>query len=333
MSHFTERQHASAATLRKHQKLGLETLCSRAFLHVFKSGVSKPGPDSGPCNPATPRNFPCPPPFIGVRPSPRAGNLRPRALPQIPSKIFVQCSIQVWHPCFRQMLPGGSAEHTQILRHCARLAKLRAKQPAKVSGRHLSFAEMLLKARLGNASGARGHWTRHKVTAHHASHSANLEEAERSRYEAQARTHNKLVENYHFLLKSVHGTVMIHRSQGTVERPHMTLYGQVRSIRIGLAHHLGIHSDQVDGLLFPRIAQHASRQISRYLIRSDGRTSYERVFNKPQRSPIVDFGERVVAHVQSQPQLKSCRFELHFKVTCFVARQGCHHRHAHCQPQ
>ena len=63
-----------------------------------------------------------------------------------------------------------------------------------------------------------------------------------------------------------------HLSQGIVERFHKTLYGQVRAIRIGLADHLGIHSDQAEGSLLPWIVQHAAYKINCYLIRSDGRT-------------------------------------------------------------
>ena len=37
-----------------------------------------------------------------------------------------------------------------------------------------------------------------------------------------------------------------HQSQGTVERFHKTLYGQVRSIRIGLADQLNIDADHLD---------------------------------------------------------------------------------------
>ena len=92
-----------------------------------------------------------------------------------------------------------------------------------------------------------------------------------------------------------------HQSQGTVERFHKTLYGQVRAIRIGLADHLNIDADHLDAAFMPWIIQHATFQINRYLVRSDGKTSFEKVFKKPQRSPIVHFGERVLAHIQSQP--------------------------------
>ena len=92
-----------------------------------------------------------------------------------------------------------------------------------------------------------------------------------------------------------------HQSQGTVGRFHKTLYGQVRAIRIGLADHLNIDADHLDAEFMPWIIQHATFQINWYLVRSDGKTSFEKVFKKPQRSPIVHFGERVLAHIQSQP--------------------------------
>ena len=92
-----------------------------------------------------------------------------------------------------------------------------------------------------------------------------------------------------------------HQSQGTVERFHKTLYGQVRSIRIGLADQLKIDADHLDVGFVPWIIQHATFQINRFLVRSDGKISFEKVFKKPQRSPIVHFGERVLAHIQSQP--------------------------------
>ena len=92
-----------------------------------------------------------------------------------------------------------------------------------------------------------------------------------------------------------------HQSQGTVERFHKTLYGQVRAIKLGLAAHLGIHPDSTAARLMPWIISHAVFTINRYLIRQDGKTSYERVFNKAHSGPLVHFGERVLAHHQATP--------------------------------
>ena len=71
-----------------------------------------------------------------------------------------------------------------------------------------------------------------------------------------------------------------HQSQGTVERFRKTLYGQVRAIKLGLGAHLGIHPDSTAGRLMPWIVQYVVFSINQYLIRQDGKTSYERVFNK-----------------------------------------------------
>ena len=78
-----------------------------------------------------------------------------------------------------------------------------------------------------------------------------------------------------------------HQSQGTVERFRKTLYGQVRAIKQGLAAHLGIHPDSTAARLMPWIISHAVFTINRYLIRQDGKTSYERVFNKAHSGPLV----------------------------------------------
>ena len=100
-----------------------------------------------------------------------------------------------------------------------------------------------------------------------------------------------------------------HQSQGTVERFRKTLCGQVRAIRIGLVDQLAINADHVDAAFMPWIIQRATFQINRYLVRSDGKTAFEKVFNKPQRSPIVHFGERVLAHVQSQPPAQKLQIQ------------------------
>ena len=82
---------------------------------------------------------------------------------------------------------------------------------------------------------------------------------------------------------------------------HKTLYGQVRAIKLGLAAHLGIHPDSTAARLMPWITSHAVFTINRYLIRQDGKTSYERVFSKAHSGPLVHFGERVLAHHQATP--------------------------------
>ena len=87
-----------------------------------------------------------------------------------------------------------------------------------------------------------------------------------------------------------------HHSQGTVERVHKTLYGQVRAIKLGFTAHLEIHPDSTAARLMPWIIAHAVFTINRYLIFLDGKTSYERVFNRVHSDLLVHFGERALVH-------------------------------------
>ena len=81
-----------------------------------------------------------------------------------------------------------------------------------------------------------------------------------------------------------------HQSQGAVERSHNnTLHGQVRAIRIGPADHLGVHSDQVEGSFVPWIIQLVVYQMNKYLVRSDGQTSYEKMFKETSQATHCPF--------------------------------------------
>ena len=123
-----------------------------------------------------------------------------------------------------------------------------------------------------------------------------------------------------------------HQSQGTVERFQKTLYGQVRAIRIGLADQLGLHSDQVEGSLLPWIVQHAVFQINRYLIRSDGRTSFEKAFNKPQKVTHCSIqGACSCPHSGSASGSKIADQIRPSKIIWTTVRQGPCHRHGHSQ--
>ena len=57
----------------------------------------------------------------------------------------------------------------------------------------------------------------------------------------------------------------------------------------------------------PWIVAHAVFTINRYLIRQDGKTSYERVFNNAHSGPLVHFEERVLAHHQATPPAQKLR--------------------------
>ena len=57
----------------------------------------------------------------------------------------------------------------------------------------------------------------------------------------------------------------------------------------------------------------------------DGKTSYERVFNKARSGPLVHFGERVLAHHQA----KSFIWGLSLRSIIHCDWDMCHHRNAH----
>ena len=89
------------------------------------------------------------------------------------------------------------------------------------------------------------------------------------------------------------------QSQGTIERFHKTLYGQVRAIRIGLADQLCVNADH---------SLHAVDHSTCYFPDQwvFGQIRWEDIIREgtqqPQRSSIVHFGKRVLAHIQSQLQ-------------------------------
>ena len=105
-----------------------------------------------------------------------------------------------------------------------------------------------------------------------------------------------------------------HQSKGTVERFHKTLSGQVRAIRIWIAGHQGAHSDQVEGPFMPWLLQHAVYQINRYLVRSDGKTSYEKVFKKVSNITHWSMSESALSFMFShKPLLRNSKVVLHLK--------------------
>ena len=124
-----------------------------------------------------------------------------------------------------------------------------------------------------------------------------------------------------------------HQSQGTVERFHKTLNGQVRAIRIGLADQLGLHSDHFEGSLLLWIVQHAVFQTNRYLVRSDRRASFEKMFKKTLRSHELLVSESVFSLTfRLSTRLKNCRSDQPLKSMRALDRQRRCHRHAHRQP-
>ena len=65
-----------------------------------------------------------------------------------------------------------------------------------------------------------------------------------------------------------------HRSQGAVERFHQTLFAQLRATRFQWASHLGLEHHNLPPASLPWLLQHSIFVINRFLIRSNGQTTF-----------------------------------------------------------
>ena len=82
------------------------------------------------------------------------------------------------------------------------------------------------------------------------------------------------------------------QSQGSVERYHRTLIGQVRALIQQVSTNYDIHIPNRNPIL-PWIVPHAAYLLNRYLVHNDGETSYERRRQKTHQSPLCEIGETV----------------------------------------
>jgi hypothetical protein len=78
------------------------------------------------------------------------------------------------------------------------------------------------------------------------------------------------------------------QAQGSVGNAQSTLYGQVRALILHVknTYELDIPCNST---VFPWVVKHAQWLINRYLIHSDGKTSWERRWNKPYDRGICNF--------------------------------------------
>ena len=104
-----------------------------------------------------------------------------------------------------------------------------------------------------------------------------------------------------------------HQSQGTVERFHKTLYGQVRAIKIGLADNLNVDADHLDAAFMPWIIQHATFQINRSWSDQMGRPHLRRYSRSLRGHQFFILGSVLLLTFSRNPQLKSCRFVPHLE--------------------
>ena len=93
-------------------------------------------------------------------------------------------------------------------------------------------------------------------------------------------------------------------SQGSVERFHRTLFGQVKSLREQVKASYNNHMIGNNHPLMPWMIRHAAWLINRYLIHSDGLTSYQRRWERDYKHAICEFGETVLYRVPAKQLVK-----------------------------
>ena len=93
-------------------------------------------------------------------------------------------------------------------------------------------------------------------------------------------------------------------SQGSVERFHRTLFGQVKSLREQIKASYNNHMIGNNHPLMPWMIRHAAWLINRYLIHSDGLTSYQRRWERDYRHAICEFRETVLYRVPAKQLVK-----------------------------
>ena len=83
------------------------------------------------------------------------------------------------------------------------------------------------------------------------------------------------------------------QAQGSVERFHRTLMGQVRAIKLQLENNYGIKLNSNHPIM-PWLVKHAAYLLNRYSIHLDGNTSYYRRWGKERKTPTCEFGDTIL---------------------------------------
>ena len=116
-------------------------------------------------------------------------------------------------------------------------------------------------------------------------------------------THNALLKATAAKLGSMtvqHSPAYSSNSQGSVERLHRTLLGHIRTFKTQVERNYKITLNVKHPLLW--IIRHAAWTINRYVVHSDGYTSFERRWGRNYERAIVEFGD---ALLYMPPQHKS----------------------------
>ena len=82
------------------------------------------------------------------------------------------------------------------------------------------------------------------------------------------------------------------QSQGSIERYHRTLMGQVRTLlqQVTTKYNLTL---SVQHPILPWIVRHAAWLLNRYAIHNDGQTSYQRRWQKDHKAPLCEMAETI----------------------------------------
>ena len=92
------------------------------------------------------------------------------------------------------------------------------------------------------------------------------------------------------------------QAQGSVERFHRTLMGQVRTIRAQLQQNYDRTITSKHPIV-PWLVRHTAYLLNRYAVHADGNTSYFRRWNKKHTHPLCEFGETVQYLLPTSKQL------------------------------
>ena len=96
------------------------------------------------------------------------------------------------------------------------------------------------------------------------------------------------------------------QSQGSIERFHRTLMGQVRSLvqQVTTSYNLTL---SVQHPIMPWIVRHAAWLLNRYAMHNDGQTSYQRRWQKDHKAPLCEMAETVqymIPTTKAQPKME-----------------------------
>ena len=96
------------------------------------------------------------------------------------------------------------------------------------------------------------------------------------------------------------------QSQGSIERFHRTLMGQVRALvqQVTTSYNLTL---SVQHPVMPWIVRHAAWLLNRYAMHNDGQTSYQRRWQKDHKAPLCEMAETVqymIPTTKAQPKME-----------------------------